>query len=327
MHKITTYREALRAALREEMIRDPMVFVMGEDVGIYGGAFAVTKGLFEEFGGERVKDTPLSEAVIVGAATGAAILGTRPVAEIMYVDFMTFCMDQLVNQAAKIRYMFGGKVKVPMVIRTQGGTGAFSAAQHSQSLESWFIHVPGIKVVMPSTPYEAKGLLKSSIRDNNVVLFIEHKMLYNTKGEVPEEDYTIPLGIADVISPGNDVTIVSWSHMVLVAKEAAEHLAQEGISAEVINLRTLNPLDADTIISSVRKTGRLVICEEGCKTGGFGGEICAQINEKAFYYLDAPIFRIAGKDAPIPFSPNLEQASVPNVDQIIKGVKSIMARR
>ena len=326
MHEIT-YSEALQEAIREEMIRDPMVFIMGEDIGIYGGVYAVTKGLYEEFGDERVKDTPLSEAAIAGAATGAAILGTRPVAEIMYIDFITFCMDQIVNQAAKIRYMFGGKAKVPMVIRTQGGTGTFCAAQHSQSLESWFIHVPGIKVVMPTTPYEAKGLLKSAIRDDNVVIFIEHKMLYSTKGVVPEEDYTIALGTAEVIKEGNHVTIVSWSRMVLFASEAAEHLATEGISAEVINLRTLSPLDINTVINSVQKTGRLVICEECCKTGGVGGEICAQINEKAFYYLDAPVLRISGMDVPIPFSPNLEKASVPDVDRIMEGVKSIIARQ
>jgi len=317
-----SYREALREALIEEMTRDPDVFILGEDVGIYGGVFKITKGLIDKFG-ERVKDTPLSEAAIIGAATGAAALGTRPVAEIMYVDFMTFCMDQIVNQAAKMRYMFGGKIQLPMVIRTQGGTGAFCAAQHSQSLESWFIHVPGLKVVMPSTPYEAKGLLKSSIRDNNVVIFIEHKMLYNTKGPVPDEEYTLPLGQAELVREGKDVTIVAWSKMVLYALEAASRLSDEGIDADIISLRTLVPLDINKIIASVKKTGCLVICEEGCKTGGVGAEIYAQVNEKAFYYIQAPIIRVAGKDTPIPFGPTLEKAAVPSPESIFKAVKSM----
>ena len=318
-----TYREALREALREEMRRDPSVFLIGEDIGRYGGAYAVTRELINEFG-ERIKDTPISEAVIIGAATGAAVVGARPVAEIMYVDFMTLCMDQVVNQAAKMRYMFGGKVQVPMVIRTQGGTGAFCAAQHSQSLESWFLSVPGVKIVMPSTPYECKGLLKSSIRDNNIVIFIEHKMLYNTKGPVPEEDYAIPIGVADIARQGKDVTLIAWSKMLLTALEAAGKLAESGIDAEVISLRTLKPMDTETIINSFMKTGRLVICEEGCKTGGVGAEICALVNENAFDYMDAPIVRIAGRDVPIPFSPVLEKAAVPDAAGIIEGVKSIL---
>lgn len=316
-----TYRDAIREALREEMLRDNSVFLMGEDIGIYGGAYAVTKGLLEEFGERKVKDTPISEAVIVGAATGAAAAGTRPVVEIMYIDFMTFCMDQIVNQAAKMRYMFGGKIKVPLVIRTQGGSGTFCAAQHSQSLEAWFVHIPGLKVVMPSTPYDAKGLLKNSIRDDNVVIFIEHKLLYNTKGGVPEEEYLIPLGKADIKRQGQDVTLISWSRMVLTSLEAADELAKEGIDVEVIDVRSLSPLDIPTIVNSVRKTGRVVICEEGCKTGGVGGEIWTQITEQAFDYLDAPVVRVAGKDVPIPFSPVLEKAAIPNKNQIIEGLK------
>jgi len=321
-----TYREALNEALREEMRRDPSVFLLGEDIGKYGGVYAVTKGLFEEFGEERVKDTPLAEAVIAGASAGAAAVGTRPVAEIMYIDFMTFCMDQVVNQAAKMRYMFGGKIKVPMVIRTQGGAGTFCAAQHSESLESWFIHVPGLKVVMPSTPYDAKGLLKSSIRDDNVVIFIEHNLLYNTKGHVPEEEYLLPIGAADVKRQGDDVTIITYSRMVLTVLEAARELDKEGISAEVIDLRTLSPMDIDTITDSVKKTGRAVICEADCKTGGVGAEISSQIVERAFDYLDGPVVRVAGRDAPIPYSPKLERIAVPGKDEIIEAVKKLLCK-
>ena len=270
-----------------------------------------------------MKDTPLSEAVIAGAATGAAASGTRPIAEIMYIDFMTFCMDQIVNQAAKMRYMFGGKIKVPMVIRTQGGAGTFCAAQHSQSLESWFVHTPGLKVVMPSTPYDAKGLLKTAIRDDNVIIFIEHKLLYNTKGIVPEEEYLIPLGKAEIKKEGKDLTIVAWSKMALLILEAATELTQKGIDAEVIDLRTLNPLDIDTIVSSVKKTGRIVICEEGCNTGGVGAEIWAQVTEHAFDYLDGPVIRIAGSDTPIPFSPVLEKASIPDKGRVISAIEKI----
>ena len=319
-----TYKEALKEAMREEMIRDESVFLLGEDIGKYGGVYAVTKGLFDEFGPQRVKDTPLAEAVIVGAATGAAAVGARPVAEIMYVNFMTFCMDQIVNQAAKMRYMFGGKIKVPMVIRTQGGAGTFCAAQHSESLESWFIHVPGLKVIMPSTPYDAKGLLKSAIRDDNVVIFIEHNMLYNNKGPVPEEEYLLPIGVADIKRKGDDVTIISYSKMVFDALEAAEELAEGGISAEVIDIRTLNPLDINTIIESVKKTGRAIICEADCKTGGVGAEILSQVVENTFDYLDASVKRVAGVDTPIPYSPLLEKIAIPDKDDIIKAVKEIL---
>ncbi|HHU63385.1 MAG TPA: alpha-ketoacid dehydrogenase subunit beta [Clostridiales bacterium] len=317
------YWQALNEALREELDRDPDVFVMGEDVGIYGGAYGVTKGLYEDYGEERIRDTAISEQVIVGAAVGAAMTGMRPVAEIMYVDFLGVAMDQIFNQAAKIRYMFGGKAKVPMTLRTQGGTGRGLAAQHSQSLESWFLHVPGLKVVMPSTPYDAKGLLKAAIRDDNPVLFIEHKMLYGTKGMIPDGEYIVPLGLADVKRPGSDVTVVAHSRMLLYALEAAETLEKEGISVEVIDPRTLAPLDMDTIMTSVKKTGRVVLVEEGCKTGGVGGEIATRIMEEGFYYLDAPIIRVAAKDVPIPMSPALEPLAVPSVQEIIDAVKKL----
>ena len=319
-----TYKEALKEAMREELKRDDSVFLLGEDIGKYGGVYAVTRGLFDEFGPGRVKDTPLAEAVIVGAATGAAAVGARPVVEIMYVNFMTFCMDQIVNHAAKMRYMFGGKIKVPMVIRTQGGAGTSCAAQHSESLESWFIHVPGLKVIMPSTPYDAKGLLKSAIRDDNVVIFIEHNMLYNTKGEVPEEEYLLPIGKADIKRAGGDITIISYSKMVLTALQAAEDLAKDGINAEVIDIRTLSPLDIDTITDSVKKTGRAVICEADCKTGGVGAEISSQIVEKVFDYLDGPVIRVAGKDTPIPYSSVLENFAIPDKNEIIKAVKKLV---
>ena len=306
-----TFREAIRDALREEMLRDERVFIMGEDVGIYGGAYQATKGLWEEFGDERVRDTAISEAAIAGAATGAAMAGMRPVAEIMYVDFMTLAMDQFVNQAAKNRYMFGGKTTVPMVLRTEGGAGRCIAAHHSQSLESWFTHAPGVFVVMPSTPYDAKGLLKTSIRDDNPILFIEHKMLYGEKGEVPEEEYLIPLGEAVVRRPGEDVTIVSYSRMALRAEEAGRMLADEGVSAEVIDLRCLKPLDIETVLASVRKTGRLVVASEGYKNTNFVCEIVARVQEFAFDDLDAPIQRVCAANVPVPMSPVLEDEAIP----------------
>ncbi|MEM2111925.1 MAG: pyruvate dehydrogenase complex E1 component subunit beta [Candidatus Bathyarchaeia archaeon] len=323
MRKIT-YRQALNEALREEMLRDKRVFLMGEDIALYGGAYGVTKGLYEEFGHERVRDTPISEAAIAGAAAGAAMTGMRPVAEIMYIDFSTIATDQIINIAAKNRYMFGGKSIVPVVYRTQGGVGENRSAHHSQSLEAWYFHVPGLFVVMPSTPFDAKGLLKTCIRDNNPVMFIEHKMLYATEGEVPEVEYTVPLGVADVKREGSDVTIVAYSRMVLRALDAAEDLAKEGISTEVIDPRTLKPLDIDTIINSVKKTNRAVIVYEGYRTGGVGAEIAAQIMEKAFDYLDAPIMRVAGEDVPIPMSPVLEEAAVPNKRKIVEAVKKIL---
>jgi len=318
------YWEAVRDALAGEMRRDPAVFVMGEDVAIYGGAYGATRGLYEEFGEERVRDTPISENTIAGAATGAAMMGMRPVAEIMYADFLTLAMDQLVNTAAKNRYMFGGRTKVPMVLRTEGGAGRGIAAQHSQSTEAWFNHVPGLYLVMPATPYDAKGLLRTCIRDDNPILFIEHKMLYGTKGEVPDEEYTIPLGVADVKRDGDDVTIIAYSKMVLTAIEAADTLAAEGIEAEVIDLRTIKPLDMRTILKSVRKTGRVVCVSEGCRMNGVPSEIIARIQEEAFDWLDGPIVRVCGEDVPIPMSPPLEAAAVPSPEKIVAAVMQKM---
>jgi len=318
------YVQALNEALREEMLRDERVFLMGEDIAIYGGAYQVTRGLYDEFGAERVRDTPISEAAIAGAAAGAAMTGTRPVAEIMYIDFSTIATDQIVNIAAKNRYMFGGKSTVPVVYRTQGGAGRGIAEHHSQSLEAWYQHIPGIFVVMPSTPFDAKGLLKTCIRDDNPVMFIEQKLLYGTEGEVPEGEYTVPLGVADVKREGTDVTIVAYSRMVLLALEAAEDLAKEGISVEVVDPRTLKPLDAETIIGSVKKTGRAIVVHEGYRTCGVGAEIAAQIMEEAFDYLDAPVLRVAGEDVPIPMSPVLEEAAIPSKTKIIEAVKKLV---
>ncbi|HEX5417513.1 MAG TPA: alpha-ketoacid dehydrogenase subunit beta [Chloroflexota bacterium] len=321
-----TYVQALNEALREEMRRDPTVFVMGEDVAIWGnkgGVYGVTSGLAEEFGLERVRDTPISEEAIVGTAVGAAVTGMRPVAEIMYADFMALAMDPLVNQGAKLRYMFGGKARVPVVIRTQEGTGRGIAAQHSQSLESWFSHVPGIKVCVPSTPADAKGLLKTAIRDDNPVMFLEHKMLYATRGPVPSGEYSIPLGQADVKREGRDVTFVGIHTQVLRGLAVAEKLAAEGISVEVIDPRTLVPLDIETIVNSVKKTGRVVIAHEAVARGGIAGEIAMQIMENAFDYLDAPIVRVAGRNVPIPYNLKLERAAVPQEEDIIAAIKGI----
>jgi len=323
MRKIS-YSQAIIEALREEMKRDPAVMVMGEDVGLYGGAYGATRGLFEEFGGERVRDTPISEAAIAGAAVGAAMSGMRPVAEIMYVDFTPLAMDQIANQGAKNRYMFGGRTTVPMVIRTEGGAGRCIAAHHSQSLEALWLHFPGIYLVMPSTPYDAKGLLKSSIRDDNPIMFIEHKMLYGVKGPVPEEEYLIPFGVADVKRQGTDVTVVTYSRMVHRALEAAERLAQEGISVEVIDLRTLKPLDIETVVASVMKTGRLVGVTEAYKTGSVLGEIFTLVNEQAFDYLDAPMVRVAAADVPVPMSEALEDAAIPNTEAVIAGIRKVL---
>lgn len=319
------YWEAIRDALREEMLRDERVFVMGEDVAIYGGAYGATRDLYEEFGEDRVRDTPISEAAIAGAAVGAAMMGYRPVAEIMYIDFMTIAMDQFVNQGAKNRYMFGGKTTVPMVLRTQGGAGRGIAAQHSQSLEAWFLHAPGVLVVTPSTPYDAKGLLKTAIRDDNPILFIEHKMLYKTRGEVPDEDYTIPLGEAKVMREGKDVTVVSYSATALKALEACETAAEEGIDAEMIDIRCLKPLDIRSVIESVKKTGRLVLSSEGCKNGNAVTEIAMRVNEFGFDYLDAPMVRVCAADVPIPMSPVLEDAAIPNAERILDGIKKALS--
>jgi len=319
------YREALREALREEMLRDKRVFLLGEDIGRYwGGAFKVTKGLAEEFGDERVRDTPISESAIVGVAIGAAITGMRPVAEIMFGDLTTLAMDQIANQAAKLRYMFGGQTSVPLVIRTPFGGGVNIAAHHSQCLEAWFMHVPGLYVAVPSTPYDAKGLLKTAIRGENPVIFCEHKLLYPVEGEVPEEDYTVPFGTAAVRREGTDVTIVATLYMVHKALEAAEKLENEGVSVEVVDPRTLVPLDKEAIIRSVKKTGRLVVVSEDCKTAGVTAEISAVVAEEALDYLDAPIKRVAAADTPIPFSPPLENFVIPNENRIIKAVKEIV---
>lgn len=321
---IITYREAINQALREEMERDNSIILIGEDIGLFGGAMAVTKGLYEKFGEERVIDTPISESVIIGGALGMALTGLRPIAEIMFIDFTLVCMDQIINQVAKVRYMLGGQVKIPLVIRTQGGGGKGYAAQHSQSLEVMFAHMPGLKVVMPSNPEDSKGLLKSSIRDNNPVLFIEHKLLYNEKGEVPEEEYTIPIGKAKVAREGKDITIVAHSRMTLFALEAADSLAKEGISCEVIDLRTLRPLDTETIINSVKKTHRLITVEEGHLSFGIGAEISSRITELAFDELDAPPLRIGAMEASIPFNEGLEKEYLPSLTGIIKAVHDLI---
>jgi pyruvate/2-oxoglutarate/acetoin dehydrogenase E1 component len=319
-----SYLEAVREALAQEMRRDPEVFIIGEDVGVYGGAFGVTRGMLEEFGPERVRDTPISEAAIAGAATGAALMGMRPVMEIMFMDFLTISMNQLVNQAAKIRFMFGGKASIPMVIRAPAGSGTGAAAQHSQSLEAWFVHTPGIKVVAPATAHDVKGLLVTAIRDNNPVLFMEHKLLYRTQGPVPEALYTIPLGQAEVKRQGRDLTLLAYSIMVPRALEAAKGLAAEGIDVEVVDLRSLKPLDKETIVRSVSKTGRVLILHESPQTGGFGGELAAVVAEsEAFDYLDAPIRRLAGRDIPIPYNRSLERAAVPQVEDILDAARAL----
>ena len=323
-----TYLEAVREALTQEMERDERVFIIGEDVGVYGGAFGVTLGMVEKFGEQRVIDTPISELGIAGAITGAALHGMRPVGEIMFMDFTTLATEQLVNQAAKIRFMFGGNATVPFVLRTPAGSGTGAAAQHSQSLENWFVHVPGLKVVMPSTAYDVKGLLISSIRDNNPVIFVEHKLLYKTKGVVPEEPYTIQLSTAEVKREGKDLTIVAYSIMIDRSLEAAEQLSEEGIEVEVVDPRTLNPLDKETIIQSVMKTGKVLVVHESSKTGGYGGELVAVIAEsEAFDFLDAPIKRLAGRDMPIPYNRNLEYHTVPQVENIVEAARDLVLRR
>ena len=321
-----TYADALREALREEMLRDPNVILLGEEIGVFQGVYKVTRGLLEEFGPERVRDTPISEAAIAGAAVGLALAGLKPVAEIMYMDFLPICMDQLATQAAKMRFMSGGQLKVPMVLRTQYSLGRQHGSQHSQFTPAWFLQVPGLKIVLPSNPHDAKGLLKSAIRDSNPVLFVESGLLYRTKGPVPEEEYTIPLGQAEVKRKGDDITIVALSRQVGEALNAATKLQQNSISAEVIDVRTLQPLDLKTIVESVKRTSRLIIASDDVKTGGVGAEISASVSENAFGYLDAPIARIACPDTPIPFSPPLEQLYIPNADRIVETAKTIMGR-
>jgi len=323
-----TYREAVREAMIQAMREDPEVFLMGEDVGVYGGAFGVSRGMVEEFGEERVVDTPISEAGYVGLCTGAALLGMRPIAEIQFSDFITHCMDQLVNQAAKIRYMFGGEGTVPMVVRTPGGAGTGAAAQHSQSLEAWFVHVPGLKVVMPSNPYDAKGLLRAALDDPNPVIFYEHKLLYNRKGDVPEEPYRVPLGEAKVSRRGEDVTIATAGLMHQYALEAADALSVGGIEAEVVDLRTLSPMDDETVARSVEKTGKLVVVEEDVKSAGWGAEVIARIVEgESFYALDRAPARVAGADVPIPYNKKLEAHIRPSPERVVEAVRSLLDAR
>ncbi|WP_040203164.1 alpha-ketoacid dehydrogenase subunit beta [Neobacillus jeddahensis] len=317
-----TYLEAVREAMSQEMRQNEDVFILGEDIGVYGGAFGVTRGMIEEFGPERVRNTPISEAAIAGAAIGAALTGMRPILELQFSDFITIAMDQMVNQAAKTRYMFGGKGKVPMVLRTPAGSGTGAAAQHSQSLEAWMAHIPGLKVVQPSTAYDVKGLLKAAMDDDNPVIFYEHKLLYKTSAEVPEEPYSIEIGKADIKREGTDVTVVATAIMVHKALEAAAQLEKEGISVEVIDPRTIVPLDKETIIDSVKKTGRLIVVHEAVRRGGIGGEIASMVAEsEAFDYLDAPIKRLGGKEVPIPYNPNLEKAAIPQVPDILAAVR------
>jgi len=319
-----TYAEALRDALRGELARDERVLVFGEDIAQHGGAFQVTAGLYAEFGPTRVRNTPISELGIVGMAVGAALTGLRPVVELMYVDFSGLAMDQVVNQAAQNRFMFGGQASVPMVLRTQGGSGRGNAAQHSKSLEAWFTHVAGLKVVMPSTPADAKGLLAAAIRDDDPVIFIEHKLLYRSKGPVPEGEHLVPLGVADVKRPGRDLTIVTWSRETLFALEAATQLANDGIEAEVIDLRTLVPLDRERVLGSVRRTHRALVVHEAVRRGGYGAEIAATIAEEAFDDLDAPPKRLGGLETPIPYAAHLERAVVPQVDDIVRVAKELV---
>jgi len=316
MEREISFAEAIREGLRSEMRRDERVFILGEDVGPQGGAFSVTIGLWEEFGDERVKDTPISEAAIVGVSLGAACTGMRPVPEIMYADFSTIAMEQLVNQVAKMRYMFGGKATVPLVMRTAFGAGISAAAHHSQSLESLVCHIPGLKVVVPSTPYDAKGLLISSIRDENPVIFYEHKGLYASKGRVPEEDYQIPLGKADIKKEGKDVTIITWGKLVQASMNVAQRLIEKDIDVEIVDLRTLFPLDKECFLKSVKKTGRAIVVHEACMRSGFGGEVVSVIAKEAFDYLDAPIERVAALNTPIPFSPVLEKFVLPSEENI-----------
>jgi pyruvate/2-oxoglutarate/acetoin dehydrogenase E1 component len=320
---VIAFREALNQAMREEMQRDETIFLMGEEVGAYNGAYKVTKGLLDEFGPKRVLDTPITELGFTGLGVGAAMTGLRPIVEMMTFNFSLLALDEIVNCAAKMLYMSGGQLGVPMVVRGPGGAGHQLAATHSQALESWFCHIPGLKVVMPSTPADAKGLLKSSIRDNNTVIFIESEVLYGLKGEVPEGEYTIPLGVAEIKRPGNDVTLVAHAKMVHVALEAAEELEKEGIDAEVIDPRTLRPLDTETILQSIRKTNRAVIVEEGWTFCGIGAQVVDTIQHQAFDYLDAPILRVTGIDVPMPYSKPLEHLHAPDKARVIDAVHRV----
>ncbi len=321
-----TYREALNEALREEMYRDPNVFIIGQDVGKFEGAYRVTQGLLAEFGPKRVKDAPISEMAIAGAGIGAAMAGLRPVVEFMTINFTLVAIDQIVNNAAKIRYMFGGQVSVPMVIRTPGGGGQQLTAQHSQNLENWYANTPGLKVVAPVTPADAKGLLKAAIRDPDPVFFLENLALYNTRGEVPDEEYEISIGTADIKREGTDISLIAHSRMVNVALQAAQRLQdEEGVSAEVVDIRSLRPLDTETIVNSVKKTNRAVTVEEGWTTFGVGGEMAALLADQAFDYLDAPVKRVGGEEVPMPYSKPLERAVIPSVDKVVSAAMEVLA--
>lgn len=319
-----TMREAISQALWEEMERDPKVFIMGEEVGVWGGTYAVTKGFYDHFGPERVKDTPISESAIIGGAIGAALTGLRPVAELMTINFAFSAMDHIVNEAAKLHYMFGGQMILPMVIRTVSGGGRQLGATHSQTPDAIFAHFPGLKVVAPGTPADAKGLLKSAIRSNDPILFIEHATLYQTKGDVPDGDYTVPIGESKVQRLGKDVTIITYSKMLKLSMKAAEELAGEGIEAEVVDLRSLRPLDMGPVIESFKKTNRAVVAEEGWKSFGVGAEVAARIYEEAFDYIDAPIKRVAQAEVPLPYNKALEQLALPQVADIVKAVKEVL---
>lgn len=319
-----TYRDAMTRALREAM-QDERVFLMGEDVGEYGGAYAVTRGLLAEFGPKRIRETPIAESVIVGAGTGAAMAGLRPIVELMTINFSLLAMDQIVNHTAKLRYMSGGQLTSPLVIRTVTGGGASVGATHSQSLEGWFASVPGLRVAVPSTPYDALGLFRYSMQQEDPVIFAEHALLYGTRGEVPDERYVIPFGRADVKRTGSDVTIVGYARMAVVAMRAAEELESRGISAEVVDLRTLSPLDADAVLESVRKTGRAVVVEETWYTGGFGATVVDLIQARAFDSLDAPVTRVAGADVPMPYSRYLEQSAIPDENKVIRAVEQMLS--
>ena len=324
--KEISYQVAIREALREEMRRDERVFLLGEDIGIHGGAFGVTRTLWDEFGGKRIMDTPISENSIVGVATGAALVGMRPVVEIMFVDFSGLAMDQIANQAAKLRFMTGGQTRVPWVLRMPqgGGAGKSTAAQHSQSLEVWYAHIPGLKVVFPSTPYDAKGLLKAAIRDDNPVIFLEHKFLYSFTGLVPDEEYVLPLSKCDVKRQGTDVTVIASGLMVWHVMQAARTLADEGVDVEVIDPRTMSPLDEETIGRSARKTGRVVLVAEACRSYGPTGEWAMVVMEQAFDYLEAPIIRVTGRHTPIPYANSLEKGVWPTVDDVVRAVHKVM---
>jgi pyruvate dehydrogenase E1 component beta subunit len=319
-----TMREAISQALWEEMEKDSTVFVLGEEVGVWGGTYAVTKGFYDHFGADRVRDTPISEAAIVGAAIGAALTGLRPVAEIMTINFALSAMDHIVNEAAKMHYMFNGQMVLPMVIRTVSGGGRQLGATHSQTLDAIFAHFPGLTVVAPGTPADAKGMLKTAIRGNNPVLFIEHATLYQTRGEVPEGDFVVPLGKSTVQRPGRDVTIVTYSKMLEISLKAADQLAQAGIEAEIVDLRSLRPLDMEPVIESFKKTNRAVVVEEGWPSFGIGAEVSARIYEQAFDYVDAPIRRVAQKEVPLPYNRTLEQLAIPTVEDVIAAVKEVL---